>query len=224
MIINNKYIRKKDINFWNSKLSWWLLIVAIVGDFLVPYLLAPFYKGYSHKLMVMSALGNPNSPVRVYYNAWLIILGVLLIVSAFNLYQKYSDISKTISKILLIVLLAFGVGAGIVAGIFSVNEDKKIVTLASQVHGFGAAFGFMALTFEPLFLAILSCKNKDKISGVICGVFFIFSIVTFIIFVMSDKPEFQKSFISFEGLWQRLTLLSTYIPLGYVAIKNMYKN
>ena len=53
---------------------WYLIIFIGIGDLIVPYLLAPFYKGYSHKNMVMSSLCNPNSPVRFYYNCWLVYL------------------------------------------------------------------------------------------------------------------------------------------------------
>ena len=39
---------------FNNAVVWWLLIIAIVGDFAVAYILAPFYKTYNHKTMVMS--------------------------------------------------------------------------------------------------------------------------------------------------------------------------
>ena len=57
------------------------LLVACVLDCTIPYLLAPFYKGYSHMDSVMSALGNPDSPVRVMYDPWLSLLGILLSLS-----------------------------------------------------------------------------------------------------------------------------------------------
>ena len=36
-------------------------------DLLLPFLLAPFYPGYSHRRQVMSVLGSPESPVRWVY-------------------------------------------------------------------------------------------------------------------------------------------------------------
>lgn len=77
------------------------MIVAIIGDFVVPYVLANFYKSYNHNLMVMSLLGNPKSPVRSIYNVWLIILGVLLIISSIAVVFKYWEVSPLLHYPLL---------------------------------------------------------------------------------------------------------------------------
>lgn len=115
----------------------------------------------------------------------------------------------------------FAIGAGISAGIFNVNETKEIETLASKIHGIGFALGFMALCFVPLILAVLSFKANERVDGVVCLISFVLTLLFFILFVMSDKPEFQKTVIACEGLWQRLTLLLMYVPLAYIAIQNL---
>ncbi len=132
-----------------QKNIWWLLIISVVGDFLVPYLLAPFYKGYSHKKQVMSVLGNPESPVKTLYNIWLIMLGILLAISTLNIAKLYYTVSRCLTIALVISVLIFSIGAGILAGVFSVNKTKEIQTLASKIHGIGSALGFMALMFNP---------------------------------------------------------------------------
>lgn len=38
---------------------------AVIGEMLIPIILAPFYKGYSHATMAISILVNSNSPVRL---------------------------------------------------------------------------------------------------------------------------------------------------------------
>ena len=58
----------------------------------------------------------------------------------------------------LISILTFAIGAGILSGLFSVNESKDVVTVASKIHGAGAAIGFMTLLFFPLFSAIFEFK------------------------------------------------------------------
>lgn len=80
--------------------------------------------------MVMSSLGNPNSPVRIYYNIWLEILSILLIISSVSLYKQYCSISKPLSIAIFILIIVFAIGAGILAGIFSVNQNKKTETIA----------------------------------------------------------------------------------------------
>lgn len=205
----------------SSRTLNWLLIIAIIGDFAVPYLLGAFYKGYNHNLMVMSSLGNPNSPVRVLYNIWLIILGVLLIFSSTLVAAKYWSISKPLAFTTAILIIVFAIGAGMLSGIFSVNESKEMETISSKIHGVGAALGFMALLFAPLLLAILSYKSSDKTAGILFTISFVLAFVFFAFFVMADKPQFQSTFIRNEGLWQRLSLLLMYFPLGYIAVENL---
>ena len=160
---------------------WYFIIFIAIGDLVVPYLLAPFYKGYSHKAMVMSSLGNPQSPVRIFYNCWLVLAGILLIAFSIFFYFKYNHISITI------MLLVFSVGAMILAGLFSVNECKETITLSSKIHGYGSAIGFMVLLFVPIILAFQ--KYDIKYLPQISSICFVIAFISFSLFVMSDKPN-----------------------------------
>lgn len=51
-----------------------ILLFTIIGEFIVPWILERFYSEYNGKIMVMSVLGSPQSPVRLVYNIWLIWL------------------------------------------------------------------------------------------------------------------------------------------------------
>lgn len=201
----------------NSKIYWFILLLTIIGEFLIPFILSKFYKNYDSKYMVMSVLGNKKSPVKILYNIWLVWLGVLLSLSAIILFEidKYS--STFFSILELISLLTFAIGAGIISGIFSVNEKKNEKTNASNIHGVLSAVGFMLLLFLPLIKGILFFKNYIMI-GVINIIAFILSLVFFILFIMSDKEKFKNTIISYEGLWQRLTLAFMYTPLVCEAI------
>lgn len=146
-----------------------------------------------------------------------------MIVSSFAIYDKYSAISKLMSIAVIVLITLFAVGAGILAGLFSVNETREIETFASKIHGIGASLGFMALIFVPLLLTILSFKNNEKATGIVSLISFVLAFALFILFIMSDKPEFQNTVIAREGLWQRLSLLFMYFPLGYIAIESLLK-
>ncbi|WDV44355.1 DUF998 domain-containing protein [Clostridiaceae bacterium M8S5] len=209
------------MSLWGSKLSWMLLIIAIIGDYVVAYILALFYPSYSHMRQVMSVLGNPKSPVSFIYNLWLIILGILICISAVNFHIIYSEISKSYASAGTIILFIFGIGAGIVSGIFSVNEAKEIETIASKIHGIGAGLGFLFLTFIPLVVGLISFKEGNSTIGIISIAFFILSIVLFVLFIISEKEAFQNSIIGFSGLWQRLLLGSMYTPLLLIALKRI---
>ena len=59
-----------------------ILLFTIIGEFIVPWILERFYSEYNGKIMVMSVLGSPQSPVRLVYNIWLIWLGGFLAYTA----------------------------------------------------------------------------------------------------------------------------------------------
>lgn len=204
-----------------NKYGWFALLIAMCGDLLFSFILSFFYTGYSNLTMSISALGNPNSPVRIPFNIWMVIEGLLFLISLPAFYKTYHSVSAGLTITILIFTGAFAIGACIFTGFFSVNETKDIVTTASKIHGAGSTIGFMLFLFVPLLTGILSFKGQDKVLGVICIINFVLSLVFFTLFVMSDKPEFANTVISYEGLWQRLNLLFMYIPLVTVSVKSI---
>ena len=54
-------------------LAWAALLIAMIGDILASVTLPTMYKGYDIKKDSISALGNPESPVRVIFNIWMLI-------------------------------------------------------------------------------------------------------------------------------------------------------
>ena len=111
-----------------------ILPIVFILDLLIPFILAPAYKGYNHLIQVMSVLGNSKAPLHIIYNAWLVVFGITLIVIDFN----------------------------------------------------------------------IGC--------------FILAILCFSCFVMGDKPNYKNTVLAFEGLWQRLSLLFMYLPLGCLIL------
>ena len=205
------------MSFMQTPIPWILLIIALAGDFAVPYILAAFYPGYSHKKDVMSVLGNPESPVARIYNVWLVILGVLICLSAIRVYIEYQGLSKFYSSAIQITMFVFGIGAGVLAGIFSVDADEGAESAASKIHGIGAGIGFMLLTFVPLIIGLLSFKGGSRGFGIFSIIMFIISIALFALFVMSERESYKDSVIGLSGLWQRLLLASMYLPLFLLA-------
>ncbi|MBQ9535387.1 MAG: DUF998 domain-containing protein [Clostridia bacterium] len=201
-----------------TKSGWFCLLIAVIGEMLVPFLLAPFYQGYSHTTMAISALGNSSSPVRIPFNLWMLVAGILFLLSTPSIYNLYSETSKTLSIITVSLIGIFAVGACIFTCFFSVGETKDVVTTASKIHGAGSAIGFMLMLLTPLFIAILSFMSENRIAGVIAIISFVLALIFFVLFIMADKPQFQNTVIAKEGLWQRLNLAFMYLPLAFVAI------
>ena len=218
------------ITYWEEKMSlffvfgWYALLIAIIGDLLVSTILSLFYKDYNIATMSISALGNPKSPVRLPFNIWMFIEGVLYLISLPVLYKRYHLTSGWITIVLIAFIAMFGIGSCIFTAFFSVNETKDIVTISSKIHGAGSGLGFIVFLFVPLLLAMLSFIGGEMIIGVISIICFIISLVFFALFVMSDKKEFTNTVISNEGLWQRLNLIFMYLPLAIVSIQNILQS
>ena len=206
-----------------NRLFWIALIIAMAGDILVSWLLALFYKDYSNVKMSISALGNPNSPVRNVFNVWMLIEGVLFLAVLPAIYKCYHEVSGGLTYTLMAFIAIFAIGACIFTCFFSVNETKDVVTTASKIHGAGSVIGFMLFLFVPLLIAILSFKNEQTVIGVISIICFVAALVFFALFVMSDKEEFANTAIANEGLWQRLNLIFMYLPVFIVAFNGLFK-
>lgn len=204
-----------------DKYGWYALLFAIMGDLLIPFILAPFYRGYSHTSMTISALGNPQSPVRIIFNFWMLLEGLLLLFAVPTIYNYYKCSSELLAGITIAFIIIFAIGACIFTCFFSVNETKDVSKTASKIHGIGSVIGFMVFLFVPLLLSVLEFKNDHKAYGTIAIDSFIAAFLFFVLFVMSDKPLFNNTIIAKEGLWQRLNIVFMYLPIGVISIRNI---
>ena len=200
------------------KYGWYTLFIAMVGDVLLSLVFPWFYTGYSSMKMSISALGNPQSPVRGMFNTWMLMEGLLFLLGIPALYKHYYSVSGALTYTMILFIVVFAVGACVLTCFFSVNESKDIVTTASKIHGMGSVLGFILFLFVPLLLAILSFKSKDIEIGIVSVICFFLAMIFFVLFVMSDKPEFTNTFINNEGLWERLNLFFMYAPLVAVSV------
>lgn len=101
----------------------------------------------------MSVLGNKNAPLHKIYNAWLILLGVIIIISSIYIFSFLHNTSGII-LFLFIVLLLYAFWGCIIAGLFAVEETKELVTMQAKIHGISAIIWFLLLTLAPLLIGI----------------------------------------------------------------------
>ena len=198
--------------------GWIFILIAMAGDLIVSFILSLFYGEYNNLKMSISALGNPSSPVRIPFNIWMLIDGILFLMALPAINNAFRSISGVITNIVLIFVAFFAIGACIFTCFFSVNESKDVVTLASKIHGAGSVIGFMLFLFVPLLLGILYYKDQNRMMGTVSIICFAVAMVFFALFVMSDKQEFKNTIIDNEGLWQRLNLAFMYLPLAITAV------
>ncbi|MBQ4116279.1 MAG: DUF998 domain-containing protein, partial [Clostridia bacterium] len=92
--------------------------------------------------------------------------------------------------------------------------------IITKIHGGSSAIGFMALLVVPLLLAILQLQIFEFFIGIISLLCFVAAFVFFCFFVMGEKEKFSNTILQYGGLWQRLVLISCYMPLLIWCILN----
>lgn len=190
-----------------------MLPFLLAADLLIPFLLGPTYKGYNHFTQVMSVLGNPKAPLHLLYRTWLVVLGTAIFISTLHLYPSIAKVSGPIAAALSFVLIIYAVGGCILSGIFPVGETKNLETMSAKIHGYGSAIGFLFLTFAPLLIGLYFFKISNGLWGALSLICFVLAFIFFTLFVMADKPVNQGSVVALGGLWQRLALVSMYVPV-----------
>lgn len=200
----------------NSLLNIFPFLLA--ADLMIPFLLAPTCGGYNHLTQVMSVLGSGKAPLHLIYNIWLIIFGAFVLMSGFQLYLVAAKLSRAISILLFSVMAIYAVGGCILSGFFSVGETKNLETLSAKIHGYGSAIGFLLFTLAPLLVGLYFFKSAHGRWGAFSLVCFVLAIGFFALFIMADKSHYQGTVIALEGLWQRLSLLSMYLPVMALCI------
>ena len=184
--------------------------ITLLMDNLLPLVLARFYPNYIHKEMALSVLGSRQSPVKWIYNIWCIVSGVFFCIAPYALYRENNcGLAITI----WILLAIYGIGCEIISGLCPLNENRQEEDIITRIHGGSSAIGFMALLVVPLLLALLQLQISEFFIGTISLLCFIMAFVFFCFFVMGEKEKFSSTVLRYGGLWQRLVLISCYVPL-----------
>ena len=194
------------------KILW---IIILVSDNLLPLLLAHFYPSYKHKEMALSVLGSRQSPVKWIYNVWCIISGIVFCIAPYELYKENSC---GLMIAIWVLLAIYGIGCEIISGLCPLNESRQDVDVITKIHGGTSAIGFMTLLVVPLLFAILQFQSTNTIMGAISLVNFIIAFVFFCFFIMGEKEKFANTILRYGGLWQRLVLVSCYVPFAVWCI------
>ena len=163
-----------------------LLPLFLLLDLVIPFLLAPTYPGYRHTRQVMSVLGNRSAPFHTVYTLWLLFLGTAILLACAQLCPLLWGRSGGLSLALAAILIIYALGGCILSGLFPVSETKAMETLSAKIHGFGSVFGFLALTFAPLVVALFYFKGRQTGLALCALECFLLALVFFVLFVMAD--------------------------------------
>ncbi|MCD4756189.1 DUF998 domain-containing protein [bacterium] len=189
------------------EIHWLFLLtglIAVIGDFVVPYLLGKKYPNYSNLRDTISTLGTSQSPVRRQLSYWLITTGTLLLIFSVGHLFVFTDCSWE-HMLYILGLVVFGIGS-ILAGIFPEDVRGSKETVSGKIHGISSGLGFMFLAFNPLWMFLITENINVEIFSL---VFFLMGIFSFVVFLVLYKKGRSR----FLGLWQRVNLAILYLPL-----------
>ena len=197
------------------KILSYIWVITLIIDNVLPFMLAHFYPNYKHKEMALSVLGSRQSPVKLIYNVWCIVSGIVFCIAPYALYQENSE---GLAVAIWVLLVIYGIGCEIISGFCPLNENRHEEDTITKIHGGASAIGFIALLVVPLLLAIMQFQATNVIMGAISLVSFIAAFVFFCFFIMGEKEKFAKTVLRYGGFWQRLVLASCYVPLAVWCI------
>lgn len=191
--------------------------VVFIGDFLVTFILGFFYPNYNHFKMTMSDLGTSQSPVAIWISLWWTIFGTFFFIFAIGFRKTFASHKKPATVVMVLIML-FGLGAWIFAGLFPIEPGGLETTPAAKMHGVGGGIGYLAIIFVPLAaLGIFSRKPSPKLFWLSTAVFLL-GLLAFGLFLASEDAPLSGGLLSYAGLWQRLFLLNYYFYLGVLSV------
>lgn len=198
-----------------ARALWGTLLLTIVGEFAVCAVLERGVPGYDPRLQAMSALGAGDSPVRLWCRAWLVWLGPAFAVGALLVHGEVlrASSSPPLAAASAACLVAFGIGAGVVAGAFPGSGAGRLPAI---LHGVGSVLGFMALVAVSL-LFVLAFRAQEPALSSLSLACFVASAAFFVLFVMADKPAFAGTWVSWGGWWERACLACAYLPVAALS-------
>jgi len=180
-----------------------ILLIATASDLLVPIIISTKYPGYNILFDTISTLGTSKSPVQKYECINLIVVGIFFIIFAIGQWLFFNQ-KIWAHHWFTIGILIFGIGC-ILAGLFPEDPAGVTETISGKIHGIASGLGFIFLILTLLFsIWISEFKDLRNINLIL----FIFSILTFVLFLLSENKN--TGILKYTGLYQRINLLILY--------------
>lgn len=205
-----------------KKIGFYLLIVAIISELVLPFVLGPFLTDYSQINQLISTFGETGMKTRIYFKIWEIINGTLFILAAPALFERFKKTSSKLSLWTAISLGIFGLGDCILTGLMDRASTLDEVGFESLLHNYASGAGFVALLLGTFFLIVLYYLEQEKKTVKAFIIIFILSTIFIFLFSLPKIPILSTE-IPYRGLWQRLNLFFLYLPFLITAVKNCNK-
>lgn len=210
-----------------KKYGFYFLILAVLSDFLTPYILGIFYPGLNQMTRVMSVFGDVASPVRGAFLVWSVVSGVLFVLSLPAIYQSAIKHSRTLAILLVSAIGLYGIGDCIFTGLFSIDTEQSSWTFSTWVHNIGSGLGYAGFLIFPLFLVILYRKKAEKTLSNLYLALLIVSLLSAGIYGLARIPAVNYlPVLDKIGFCQRISFFFNYLPMvvfGVDQIRRGYR-
>ncbi|MBC2297872.1 DUF998 domain-containing protein [Listeria welshimeri] len=205
-----------------KKYGFYFLILAVLSDFLTPYILGIFYPGLNQMTRVMSVFGDVASPVRGAFLVWSVVSGVLFVLSLPAIYQSAIKQSRTLAILLVSAIGLYGIGDCIFTGLFSIDTEQSSWTFSTWVHNIGSGLGYAGFLIFPLFLVILYRKKAEKTLSNLYLVLLIVSLLSAGIYGLARIPAMNYlPVLDKIGFCQRISFFFNYLPMVVFGVEQI---
>jgi hypothetical protein len=177
------------------------------------FVLGKRIEGYDQLKHTMSQMGILSSPVADEIAFCWIAMGALLILFALGIRLAFEEKKKTtiISSWLIIL---YGLGEGLVSGIFPADKAGEVHTWIGIVHNAIGGIGVTAIMIYPL-LMMRIVPNLKSISIIV----FCIGTTGVILFGIGRLVIAPDNFLAvYKGSWQRLYVIVYYVYIVIIAI------
>ncbi len=198
----------------------YLAICGIVAPLLfsLKVLIIGFYHpNYNHITQYMSELGAINAPYAIFNNIVLAVLGILITLFSYVLYNELNE-KKTISMRIGISLIILSGLSFFLIGFFPCDPDCINFSTIGIIHSYLSNTAQLPLIIAPLFL-LSTFKGIKKWQNV-----YVFSILTVLlgfVFFLIYKSYF---FEDYTGLLQRISFGIPLLWIEIIGIKTYTSN
>ncbi|MGV8813894.1 MAG: DUF998 domain-containing protein [Gelidibacter sp.] len=193
-------------------------VMACVMELIIEYYAASKNPGYSPISQSISYLGNPESPTHHLVKIGSVIFTILFVLFAFGFFKAFNH-SFDKSKMATLLLVLYGFGQGMGAGLFSLDASKSKVSWMNIGHDIFSGIGDVALVLFPMVMLFFFSKTKRYFTMLISVLG-----IAFMLLFLSAKFEWTPQTIPYKGLWQRLFQVVYFVYFMFIAYQMNIKN
>ena len=209
-----------------EKVAAVVCIATCIADIAVLNILGSCYPGYSQLKNTMSSLGASVSPVSNQISSWWIFIGLIFIFFGIGFRKAFAEKCKS-AKFASWLIILYGVGEGIGSGAFKANHAADTMATSLIIHDVLGGVGVVAILNLPLVLLKVFPKKELPWFYILSWIVFVAGIVMMLLFSYRISTNENNVLMIYQGLWQRLSLLNTYlyfIAIAFIMLKKVKFN